>query len=63
MESETGMTYNANSFGQYLKKYADRVFDLEDGISVRVVQLPRKKNGFPWRLEAITTVKGNTDVP
>jgi hypothetical protein len=59
IDSDTGFAYNANSFGQFLKRYSDRVFDMEDGVSVRIEQHPRQKYGYPWSLVEVTKVSGN----
>ncbi len=62
IDSETGFTYNTSSFGQFLKRYSARVFDMEDGISVRLEQHPRKKRGHPWSLMVVTPAHSNINI-
>lgn len=42
--------YNPTDFGKFLSPYADRYFEVSDGVEVRLVKGPRSKHGNTWEL-------------
>lgn len=46
--------YSSKSMGHYLKRFAGRLFEMEDGIEVELVQSTKRgKGGYPWLLKKV----------